>query len=152
MADIFNYRSSSRAMMLRPKNNVRCKSHPDSLQVDDTDDSVPIWTTNLRKSLSPSLLHRNETNSVELDFTTPQNITTSSKFDPEKFQTLFLSSSNKPLDPMAVSAVHRTLVETPAPILAVHLTQIDLRLFGLNCSEKSRKKKNLWLLTDPFNR
>lgn len=32
---------------------------------------------------------------------------------------------------MAVSAVHRTLVDTPAPILAVHLTQVDLCIFGL---------------------
>lgn len=57
----------------------------------------------------------------------------SSIFDPSSFLTLYLpgSGSNKPLDPMAVSLVHRTLVDTPAPILAVHLARVDLGLLGL---------------------
>ena len=58
-----------------------------------------------------------------------------SVFDPTRFQCLFLPGSsdkvNKPLDPMALSSVHRTLIDTPAPILALHLTQVDLDLFGL---------------------
>ena len=61
-----------------------------------------------------------------------------SQFDPVNFQTLFLpGTGNKPLDPLAVRAIHRTLVEMSAENLAAHLTKTDLEFFGLNefCDE-----------------
>ena len=81
-----------------------------------------------------------------------------SLFDPVNFFSLFLpGNGNKPLDALAVSAVHRTLVNTPAPILAVHLTKVDLWLFGLLDRDASAKSDggdegNLWLLSEPFCR
>ena len=123
--DIFNHRSSSRLYMSRHASRSRCKSQPHSLDVHD-----PVWMAHSeakgreRKSLSPNTLRAYSTLLVgEND---------KSLFDPQSFQTLYLpAGGNKPLDPMAVSAVHRTLVDTPANILAIHLTYLDLRFFGL---------------------
>ncbi len=56
-----------------------------------------------------------------------------SQFDPANFQTLFLpGTGNKPLDPLAVRAIHRTLVEMSTESLAAHLTKTDLEFFGLS--------------------
>jgi hypothetical protein len=56
-----------------------------------------------------------------------------SQFDPANFQTLFLpGTGNKPLDPLAVRAIHRTLVEMSSESLAAHLAKTDLEFFGLN--------------------
>ena len=55
---------------------------------------------------------------------------------------------------MAVSALHRTLLDTPAPILAVHLTRVDLSVFGiLNLSQDPNESEefNLSRLTDPLD-
>ena len=112
-ADIFNHRSSSRVIL-------RCKSQPSG------GDTPSVWKANeqWRKSLSPSFLksdHEHRSECIERSI-----------FSPSSFLTLYLPGhGNKPLDPMAVSAVHRTLVDTPAPILAVHLTRVDLSAFGL---------------------
>ena len=123
--DIFNHRSSSR-LYTSHYSRSRCKSQPHSLDLHD-----PIWMAHSgkakgreRKSLSPNTLRGYSTLVVgEND---------QSLFDPQSFQTLYLPAvGNKPLDPMAVSAVHRTLVDTPSNILAIHLTYLDLRFFGL---------------------
>ena len=123
--DIFNHRSSSRLFRSHYSSRSRCKSQPHSLDLHD-----PVWMAHSdakgreRKSLSPNTLRAYSTQLVgEND---------KSLFDPQSFQTLYLpAGGNKPLDPMAVSAVHRTLVDTPANILAIHLTYLDLRFFGL---------------------
>lgn len=82
--------------------------------------------------MSPSLL-KMQHEEQELVSSNADSNDGNSIFDPSSFLTLYLpgSGSNKPLDPMAVSLVHRTLVETPAPILAVHLARVDLGLLGL---------------------
>ena len=129
--DIFNHRSSSRLTSnghgkFNKKSSFRCKSQPNSLDaIPSLND--PIWMahgqakTKERKSLSPNVLKALGEGSLD-----------KSMFDPHTYMTLFLPiTSNKPLDPMAVSAVHRTLVDTPAPLLAVHLTYLDLCFFGL---------------------
>ena len=126
------------------------------------DDDQTVWMANehhLRKSLSPSLLQSNSKDDPAAS--TASTLTTAattkervSLFDPANFHSLFLpGNGNKPLDALAVSAVHRTLVDTPAPILAVHLTKVDLWLFGLLDQEEATiiGKGNLWLLCEPFN-
>ncbi len=133
--DIFNHRSSSRLTNGKVKTSElphwRCKSQPHSLDAMLRDDD-PIWMAHShgeakvkeRKSLSPNVLKAmvaGEACSWD-----------KSLFEPGSYMTLFLPiTSNKPLDPMAVSTVHRTLVDTPAPLLAVHLTYLDLCFFGL---------------------
>ena len=130
--DIFNHRSSSRLANGKVKlasRDKRCKSQPHSLDAMLRDPDDPIWMAHShdkeRKSLSPNVLKAmvaGEACSWE----------SQSLFDPGSYMTLFLPiTSHKPLDPMAVSAVHRTLVDTPAPLLAVHLTYLDLCFFGL---------------------
>ena len=85
-----------------------------------------------------------------------------SQFDPANFQTLFLpGTGNKPLDPLAVRAIHRTLVEMSAESLAAHLAKTDLQFFGLSEAaddglesfpeseaETRSKLANLWLTSE----
>ena len=130
---------------------TRCKSQP-LLDIDES----PIWreiqvqngggsSRRMRKSLSPNILQQQQqqqqkktpsatVNHGHEKFDNDDDMMVS-VFDPTGFQSLFLPVSsgkvNKPLDPMALSSVHRTLIDTPAPILALHLTQVDLDLFGL---------------------
>lgn len=104
-----------------------------------------VWTTkgssHARKSLSPRRLFKSS----------QDDLGHQSLFDPASFLTLYLpGSGNKPLDPLAVSAVHRTLVDTPAPTLAVHLTLVDMCLLGLQ-EQGNLKKGSLWLLTEPLD-
>ena len=134
--DIFNHRSSSRLN----GNQSRCKSQPNSLEVHD-----PIWISESklreRKSLSPNTLRGYSTFVSDLD---------KSLFDPQAYQTLYLpGGGNKPLDPMAVSAVHRTIVDTEARILAVHLTYLDLSFFGLLTKDNLAGGGDLKRLSDP---
>ena len=128
---------------------TRCKSQP-LLDIDES----PIWreiqvqngggsSRRMRKSLSPNILQQQQqqkktpsatVNHGHEKFDNDDDMMVS-VFDPTGFQSLFLPVSsgkvNKPLDPMALSSVHRTLIDTPAPLLALHLTQVDLDLFGL---------------------
>ena len=159
--DIFNHRSASRACIVSKGSELysndpfedvfaptRCKSQP-LLDVEES----PIWreiqvqndsssSRRMRKSLSPSMLQQQKKNNQSATinhehekFDTNDDDVMVSVFDPSHYVTLFLPGSNdkvnKPLDPMALSSVHRTLIDTPAPILALHLTQVDLDLFGL---------------------
>ena len=85
-----------------------------------------------------------------------------SQFDPANFQTLFLpGTGNKPLDPLAVRAIHRTLVEMSAESLAAHLAKTDLEFFGLSEAgddgiessqgselETRSRLANLWLASE----
>jgi len=147
--DIFNHRSSSRMIL-------RCKSQPSG----GSSEAPPsVWKANeqWRKSLSPSFL---KSGSEDLE-ANPEISSQRSIFSPSSFLTLYLPGhGNKPLDPMAVSAVHRTLVDTPAPILAVHLTRVDLWVFGIlrkNILEESvpkhvKKRHPLYKLTDPMDK
>lgn len=137
----------------------RCKSQPQLLDIDES----PVWMmTNdknnyhkqaqmTRKSLSPSLLASTRSaspissSSSAVTSSTPVAEDKLSVFNPTCFHTLFLpgggNGSTKPLDPLALNSIHRTLLDTPAPILAVHMTQMDLSLFGLGSIKKSSNKR-----------
>ena len=54
-----------------------------------------------------------------------------SRFDPGSFKSCLLPGHdpNQPLDPVAISLAHSTLLETPLSILALHLTKVDHELF-----------------------
>jgi hypothetical protein len=128
--DIFNHRSSSRARSWNAPDAgerlSRCKSQPSQISIHSSEG--PIWRTTdatdaasesrkMRKSLSPSILQSSKfprtLSAASLGSSENCENCENSVFNPAAFQTLFLpGSGNKPLDPMAVSAVHRTVTET----------------------------------------
>ena len=78
----------------------------------------------------PELPINNNNNNAEISFESELKF---SQFDPANFQTLFLpGTGNKPLDPLAVRAIHRTLTEMSAESLAAHLVKTDLDFLGLS--------------------
>ncbi len=155
--DIFNHRSSSRAKSRNE--DLRSQSQPPG-QIEPIWTPAASGMPMVRHSLSPSVLEAamelvtsatsaassggTKSTSPRGSSSTPSSSAANpnpnpnpsynacSIFQPASFTTPFLSEpSSRALDPMAISNVLRALIETPAPLLAVHMTQLDLGLFGL---------------------
>ncbi|CAB4055084.1 unnamed protein product [Lepeophtheirus salmonis] len=64
-------------------------------------------------------------------------ISLSSAFNPSEFRTLYLpKEGNKPLDPTAINAVQRTLLDTESDVLAYHLTKLDMDLLSITLNRE----------------